>query len=79
MLSQRQSKIVSLCIPLLDLATTDFQWCFTDGNVAKAITRYFTNLDDINEIDWRSINSRDFRIDNADGAENKLVKSIQSF
>jgi|SRR5690606_1835654 len=76
---QSQSNIVYLCVPLLDLATDDFQWCFTDGNAAKVITRYFTSLDDINEVDWRSIKSDDFRTDNADGDEDRIRKKHSEF
>lgn len=76
---QSQSNIVYLCIPLLDLATDDFQWCFTDGNAAKVITRYFTNLEDVNEVDWHSIKSKDFRIDNADGDEDRIRKKHSEF
>jgi len=74
-----QGNIVYLCIPLLDLAIPDFQWCFTDGNAAKVITRYFTNLNDIDEVDWKSIVSKDFRTDNDDGDEDRIRKKHSEF
>jgi hypothetical protein len=74
-----QSNIVYLCIPLLDLANPNFQWCFTNGNAAKIITKYFTDLNDINEIDWRSITSEDFRHDNDDGDEDRIRKKHSEF
>jgi len=74
-----QSKIVYLCFPLLDLANPDFQWCFTDGNAAKMITNYFTNLNDIDKIDWRSIITDDFRHDNADGDEDRIRNKHSEF
>src|ERR1700733_6244302 len=57
-----QSDIIYLCFKLTDLTTKKFRWCYTDGNAAKAITKFYRDLDaiDIN-IDWRSINTRDFR------------------
>lgn len=74
-----QRDIVYLCTPLLELAIDDYQWCFTDGNAAKKITRYFSNLDDINKIDWHSIESNDFRHDNADGDEDRIRKKHSEF
>lgn len=74
-----QSKIVYLCIPLLDVAIDPYQWCFTDGNAAKRITSYYTNLDDINSIDWHSIKTKDFRHDNADGDEDRIRKKHSEF
>ncbi len=74
-----QSNIVYLCIPLLDLANPNFQWCFTDGNAAKLITSYFNNLNDIDKIDWRSITSGDFKHDNADGDEDRIRKKHSEF
>ncbi len=74
-----QPNIVYLCVPLLDLATPNFQWCFTDGNAAKVITSYFNNLNDINKIDWRSITSSDFKHDNADGDEDRIRKKHSEF
>jgi ssDNA thymidine ADP-ribosyltransferase, DarT len=74
-----QTNIVYLCIPLLDLANPNYQWCFTDGNAAKVITRYFNNLNDIDKIDWRSIVSSDFKHDNADGDEDRIRKKHSEF
>lgn len=74
-----QTNIVYLCIPLLDMANPNFQWCFTDGNAAKVITSYYNNLNDINNIDWRSITTRDFKHDNADGDEDRIRKKHSEF
>jgi hypothetical protein len=65
---------------LNELATDDFEWCFTDGNAAKAITKFFTKLDNIeNEVDWRSIRTTDFRDENADGDEDRVRKKHAEF
>lgn len=74
-----QREIVYLCAKLTDLANNNFQWCFTDGNAAKRITRYYTDLGNINDIDWRSIKSNDFRTDNADGDEDRIRKKHAEF
>lgn len=74
-----QKDIVYLCTRMLDLANEDFQWCFTNGNAAKRITKYYTDLADIENIDWRSIKTDDFRIDNADGDEDRIRKKHSEF
>ena len=74
-----QSNIVYLGSPLVEVATDDLQWCYTNGNAAKLITRYFTSLDDINLIDWRSILTEDFRHDNSDGDEDRIRKKHAEF
>ncbi|MEQ8421821.1 MAG: DUF4433 domain-containing protein [Arenibacter algicola] len=74
-----QSKIVYLCTPLLEIATDEVVWCFTDGNAAKRITNYFTSLNDIDLIDWHSIVTTDFKHDNADGDEDRIRKKHSEF
>ena len=74
-----QSKIVYLCIPLVDVASDDMEWCFTDGNAAKRITSYYNCLDDINSLDWHSITTTDFKHDNADGDEDRIRKKHSEF
>jgi hypothetical protein len=74
-----QSEIIYLCFKLSDLATNKFEWCFTNGNAAKRISKYYNDLDDLNQIDWRSINSTDFGANNADGDEDRLRKKHAEF
>jgi len=74
-----QSEIVYLCFKLTDLATDKFHWCFTNGNAAKRITKYYNDLDDLDQIDWRSIRSTDFAANNADGDEDRLRKKHSEF
>lgn len=74
-----QSKIVYLCIPLLDVASDDLEWCFTDGNAAKVITSYYNSLVDINSLDWNSIRTTDFKHDNVDGDEDRIRKKHSEF
>ena len=75
-----QDEIVYLCCKLNELATEDFQWCYTNGNAAKAISKFFKKLNDIeNNIDWRSIKTTDFRDENADGDEDRIRKKHAEF
>lgn len=70
-----QENIIYICCKLKNLCCEKFQWCCTNGNAAMAITRFFKNLDNIeNDIDWRSIYTTDFRDANADGDENRIRK-----
>lgn len=74
-----QKNIIYLCIPLLELANNDFQWCFSNGNAAKKITEFYNDLKKLNKIDWHSIESEDFRIDNADGDKDRIRKKHSEF
>lgn len=74
-----QEEIIYLCFKLIDLATDDFQWCFTDGNAADKITQFFTDLDDLEKLDWHSIKTNDFRTNNADGDEDRKRKKHSEF
>ncbi len=75
-----QENIIYLCFRLQDLVTAEFQWCYTDGNAASAITHFFTNLEGIgSNLDWRSIITTDFRDNNADGDEDRIRKKHSEF
>ncbi len=75
-----QKDIIYICFKLSELATEDFQWCYTDGNAAIAISKFFKKLNDIeNKVDWRSINTTDFRDENADGDEDRIRKKHAEF
>ncbi len=75
-----QENIIYLCFRLQDLITGEFQWCFTDGNAATAITHFFTNLEEIeSHLDWHSIRTNDFRDNNADGDEDRIRKKHSEF
>ena len=75
-----QENILYICIKLCDLATNDFQWCYTDGNASAVFTRFYTDFQNIeNNIDWRSIETTDFREDNSDGDEDRIRKKHAEF
>lgn len=50
-----QKDIVYICCKLTDLTTSKFQWCFTDGNAAKRITKFYNDLKHLDKLDWKSI------------------------
>lgn len=74
-----QEEIIYLCFKLADLATENFQWCFTNGNAATAITKFFNRLDDLDQLDWHSIATTDFRDQNVDGDEDRVRKKHSEF
>ena len=75
-----QGEIIYLVYRMMDLATDEFQWCYTDGNAAKLITKFYTNLDKLHSnIDWRSIRTTDFRDNNADNDEDRVRKKHAEF
>lgn len=75
-----QSDIIYLCCWIKDLATEEFKWCYTDGNAAQRITKFFKDLKNIeNKVDWHSIKTTDFRDNNADGDEDRKRKKHAEF
>ncbi|HWZ15883.1 MAG TPA: DUF4433 domain-containing protein [Mucilaginibacter sp.] len=75
-----QKDIVYLCCKFTDLACEKFNWCYTNGNAAAAITKFFSTFEKINEdIDWHSVNTTDFRDENADGDEDRIRKKHAEF
>lgn len=76
---QKQEDIVYLVCQLNELATADFQWCFTNGNAANEITRFYNNVEKLNKIDWQSINSTDFSDNNSDGDLDRKRKKQAEF
>jgi ssDNA thymidine ADP-ribosyltransferase DarT-like protein len=75
-----QKDIIYLCCKLVDLATDDYQWCYSNGNAAKAITKFYTDWEGVeSNLDWRSILTNDFRDDNADGDEDRVRKKHAEF
>lgn len=74
-----QREIVYLCCRLQDLATDEFQWCFTNANAAERITKFYNDLKDLEKLDWKSIETTDFRAQNADGDEDRIRKKHAEF
>lgn len=65
---------------MIDLSTTNFQWCYTNGNAAQKITRFFSDLNDVEKnVDWHSIRTTDFKDNNADGDEDRKRKKHAEF
>ena len=75
-----QQNIIYLCCRVRDLATPQFQWCYTNGNAAQKITKFYRELQGVEtKVDWHSIKSHDFRDSNADGDEDRKRKKQAEF
>jgi hypothetical protein len=44
---QPQASIIYLCCNFMDLISSELVWCYTNGNAASAITRFFTEVENI--------------------------------
>ena len=52
-----QRDIVFLVCDACEIAAQGIPFCFTDGNATKSISRFFNNLQSIQELDWTTIHS----------------------
>lgn len=55
-----QDEIIYLVCSFAALTSSKLQWCFTDGNAAALITNFYTNVNDIDQLDWDSINATEW-------------------
>jgi hypothetical protein len=74
-----QHEIIYLACRTGDIVESNLQWCFTDGNAAKAITEFYRDPKDLEKLDWHSIRTKDFRDDNADGDPDRKRKKHAEF
>jgi hypothetical protein len=77
--AKQQQDIIYLSTSINELATDDAQWCFTDGSAAKIITRFYKEVKDLKQLDWKSIRTKDFRLDNSDGDTDRIRKKHAEF
>lgn len=74
-----QKNIIYLCCKLSEIIRDDFHWCFTDGNAAKHISKFFNSIEYLDQLDWHSIFTNDFRDENTDGDEDRIRKKHAEF
>lgn len=53
--------IVYLCGIIDDLAKSCPRFFFTDGQANKKLTSHFNNLNDLDKVDWATVDGSDFR------------------
>jgi hypothetical protein len=52
---QKQENIVYMVCKLSELATDGFQWCFTNGNAVVIATNFYSDLECLQLVNWKSI------------------------
>ena len=55
------NNIIYLCCRIEGLIEICPKYFFTDGQANKQITAHFSNINDLNKIDWNVVNGTDFR------------------
>jgi hypothetical protein len=63
---QRNEDIVILVSSLRKVAELGLPFVFTNQHAYPVTARYFNSLDDLNQVDWPLLQSRDFRHDPED-------------
>ena len=53
-----QENIVFVACRIRDILKNCDEWCFTDGNAKKSITKFFNNLTDFDKLDFEAINAQ---------------------
>ena len=56
-----QEEVIYLVSSIASITSTDCRWCFTDGHAKEGMTTFFTDLEDLNCIDWAVISNWDYR------------------
>jgi ssDNA thymidine ADP-ribosyltransferase, DarT len=75
-----QHEIIYLCCNVGQIIGSNLQWCFTNGNAAIiGITRFYNDTAELDNLDWHSIRTTDFRDDNADGDPDRKRKKHAEF
>ena len=74
-----QDEIIYLVCNFKDIADSQSQWCYTDGNAASSISEFYNSLDQIEKLDWKSIESEDWSDNNRDGDNDRMRKKHSEF
>lgn len=74
-----QEDIVYLCCPFVALVESGLEWCFTDGNAASDITKFFTQESDLTALDWTSIYAKEWSDNNKEGDHDRIRKKMSEF
>jgi hypothetical protein len=56
-----QREIVYLVSSIEAIVNCGSPWCFTDGHAVESVTKYYTDLEHLTEIDWIAIGAWDYR------------------
>ena len=74
-----QNEIIYLCCRFTEITGSDLQWCFTNGNAAVSITKFYNEEKDHAKLDWKSIHSVNWSDDNPEGDHDRMLKKHSEF
>lgn len=74
-----QHEIIYLCCNVGQITSSNLQWCFTNGNAAQRFSDFHNDIAELENLDWHSITSTDFRDNNADGDPGRKRKKHAEF
>jgi hypothetical protein len=74
-----QHEIIYLACRFKEITDSDLQWCFTDGNAARYISKFYRSVDDIDKLDWRSIHAEEWTDNNREGDHDRMRKKHSEF
>lgn len=74
-----QHEIIYLACQFEEITASDLQWCFTDGNAACYISEFYRSVDEIDKLDWRSIDAEEWTDNNKDGDHDRMRKKHSEF
>jgi hypothetical protein len=61
-----QREIIYLVSSIGKIVDSGSPWCFTEGHAVESMTRFFTDLVHLAEIDWNAVEAWDYRPTNSD-------------
>lgn len=74
-----QDEIIYLACNFKEISESGLQWCFTDGNAARTITEFYNSIDDLDKLDFHSIQSTEWTDNNSDGDHDRMRKKHSEF
>jgi hypothetical protein len=74
-----QHEIIYLCCRFQEITGSGRQCCFTNGNAATSITKFYNEEEGHEKLDWKSIHSVDWSDNNADGDHDRMRKKHSEF
>lgn len=72
-----QRDIAFLVCDAIEMTKAGIQYCFTDGNAAHSITKFYNSLKDINKLDWNTIKATIWH--NTDEDYDRVRKKMAEF
>jgi hypothetical protein len=69
-----QSEIIYICCKLDDIANSDREWFFTDGNAAVGISSMYSSIKYLKKVDWDMVYEQDWK--NVDNDNDRIRRKM---